>query len=382
MCPMPWASSRRKAQCCSSLSGRQLGATLRLDLPQRRDAAGLAAFADAAVGYLRRHRAADASLLVIYTAEGWDSRPPAYAALARPLCAALAAGGLPVRDGWVVGRQHWRGLYCTDPACCPDPGHSIDRIADSVLNAELVYRGSKVAASPEAALCLPEPAPGWDVDRLRAAAARFGGAFARCWTHPETFGRTLSCWEGGITGPGLPGQEMAAFLLASLGCTAVRDALVAQICLRRCGLRRRAQLRPATAPGPGGDFPDEAPSQLPRWEPARPRQAYGRDFARILSGGSASPPDWPRVDAAARLLGTLYAAAEATPRAACGTVIAWLEWARARGSRAQSMINAVLAESAGYRLAVLVEGLLATGILPEWSFDPATAWPGTGPRAA
>ncbi|MCG2624197.1 DUF4192 domain-containing protein [Arthrobacter sp. I2-34] len=366
-----------------SLSGRQLGATLRLDLPQCRDAAGLAAFADAAVGYLRRHRAADASLLVIYTAHGWDSRPPAYAALARPLCAALAAAGLPVRDGWVVGRRHWRGLYCTDPACCPDPGHSIERIADSVLNAELVYRGSKVAASPEAALCLPEPAPGWDVDRLRAAAARFGGAFSRCWTHPETFRRTLSCWEGAITGPGLPGQELAAFLLASLGCTSVRDALVAQICLGQdaayggalsCGL--------LTAPGPGGDFPGEAPSGLPPWEPARSRQAYGRDFARILSGGSASPPDWPRVDTAARLLGTLYAAAEDSPRAACGTVLAWLEWARARGSRAQSMINAVLAESAGYRLAVLVEGLLATGILPEWSFDPATAWPGTGPRAA
>lgn len=366
-----------------SLTGRQLGATLRLDLPQRRDREGLAAFADAAAGYLRRHRAADSSLLVIYTAAGWDRRPPAHAVLARPLSAALAAAGLPVRDGWVVGPRHWRGLNCIDPACCPDPGHSIDVIADSVLNAELIYRGSRVAASPEAALCLPQPAPGWEMDRLRATTARFAEAFAGCWTHPATFRRTLCCWEGSLTGAGLPDQDMAAFLLASLGSTAVRDALVAQICLgqdaayggaRSCGL-------PA-APGPGGDFPDGAPTELPPWEPARSRQAYGRDYGRILSGGSSAPPDWARVDAAATLLGTLYAAAEATPRAVCGTVLAWLEWARARGSRAQSMINAVLAEAAGYRLAVLVDGLLATGVLPEWSFDPATAWPGNGPRAA
>jgi hypothetical protein len=283
-----------------SLTGRRLGATLRLDLPQRRDPDNLKNFADIAAGYLRRHRAADGSLLVVYTAAGWDLTPPEFADLARPLCAALAAAGLPVRDGWAVGTRYWRGLYCTDAQCCPQPGHSIERIAESVLNTEMIYRGSRVATSPEAALCLPEAAPDWEADRLREAVGRFAGSFAGRWTHRETFRRTLDCWEGAITGTGRPDQEMAAFLLASLDCTGVRDALVVQICLgfdaayggaRSCGV--------LTAPEAGRDFPSGARTALPAWEPAQSPEAYGSGFARILTGSTAGGPDWARVDAAA-----------------------------------------------------------------------------------
>ncbi|MFD1213330.1 DUF4192 domain-containing protein [Arthrobacter sp. GCM10027362] len=366
-----------------SLTGRRLGATLRLDLPRHRDADTLTGFADAAAGYLRRHRAADSSLLVIYTAAGWDGTPPAYAVLAHHLLAGLARAGLPVRDGWVVGPRHWRGLYCTDPQCCPDPGHSTDRIAESVLNAEMIYRGSQVAASPEAALGLPEAVPGWDRERLRTGVAEFAGNFTGNWTHPDTFRRTLGCWEREVTGGGLPEQDMAAFLLASLECTGVRDALVVQVCLgfdAAYGGALGSGL--LTAPRPGTGFPAGTGTGLPEWEPDRSPGEYGSGFARILTGSTASPPDWGRVDAAAKLLASLYTAAEATPRAACGTILAWLEWARARGSRAQSMVDAVLGECADYRLAVLIHGLLASGVLPEWSFDPDTAWPGTAPRAA
>ncbi|NKX49477.1 DUF4192 family protein [Arthrobacter deserti] len=363
------------------LAGRRVGATLRLDLPQRRDAETLNSFAGAAAGYLRRHRAADGSLLLVYTAAGWDGGPPGYGLVAHPLRAALAGAGLPVRDGWAVGPRFWRGLYCTDPACCPDPGHSIERIADSALNAEMVYRGSRVAASPEAALCLPA-APDWDPHRLREDTAGYAGRFAGWWTHPHTFRRTLSRWEGQLADRGQPDQQTAPFLLASLGSTAVRDALVVQICLgldaayggaHGCGL--------LTGREAGGGFPGSGRPELPEWRPARSPRSYGRDFARVLTGDTSAPPVWARVDAAATLLGGLYSGGEGTARAACGTVLAWLEWARARGSRAQAMIGAVLAECLGYRLAVLLERLLATGKLPEWSFDPATAWPGTGLRA-
>ncbi|NKX54905.1 DUF4192 domain-containing protein [Arthrobacter mobilis] len=366
-----------------SLAGRRLGATLRLDLPQRRDPETLNRFVALAAGYLRRHRAADGSLLVIYTGAGWEGAGPVAGDLATPLCAALARAGLPARDGWVVGPHYWRGLYCADRDCCPFPGHSIDSIADSALNAEMIYRGSRVAASPEAALCLPEAVPGWTPERLRAAARGYAGSFAGRWTEAGTFRRTLDCWERAATGAGLPDQDMAAFLLASLECTAVRDALVVQICLgldAACGGAHSCGLLTGTTPGT--DFPAGARTALPEWSPGRSPQEYGSDFARILTGSTAAPPDWGRVEAAAQLLGCLYAAAGTVSRAACGTILTWLEWARARGSRAQSMVDAVLAECPDYRLAVLVDGLLATGMLPEWSFDPDTAWPGAAPRVA
>ena len=128
-----------------------------------------------------------------------------------------------------------------------------------------------------------------------------------------------------VTGRKLPDQAAAGFLLASLTSATVRDALVVQACrgldAAYGGARSYGLL---TGTGPGPDIPSGDSTGLPEWEPGRSQEEYLSGFARIMTGRTAAPPDWDRVDAATALLGPLYAAATDVPMAACGTLLAWL----------------------------------------------------------
>jgi hypothetical protein len=153
-----------------TMQGKRLGATLRVDLPERGARRSREAFARTVAEYLLADKEADGSLLVFFTDGGVidggskddgnnDGGREGVAALSfRPLLAdlecALGLAGMPVRDAWRVGDEYWRNLYCTDNSCCPMPGRSVAEIRDSRLNAEMVYLGSAVGAPPGA------PSPG------------------------------------------------------------------------------------------------------------------------------------------------------------------------------------------------------------------------------
>jgi hypothetical protein len=390
-----------------SLSGGRLGATLRLDLPDNGDNCHLDLFADTAADYLRSDEDADSSLLILYTGHAWRTpdQPP-HAKLVATLGHSLDAVGLPVRSGWTVGTEHWRELYCTDTTCCPLPGRPVSQIRDSALNAELVYNGSTYAASAAEAAAGTAPAAAADGEHpaagsvlasgretlsgaaspgslptgLQREAEQLADGLAGSWTYPSFYFYTLRRWEQSLAAnqAGNMTAQAQAFLLASLSENAVRDA----IAIFACNGLETAFLWAGAAgllkdPGPRRDAAPES-DQLPKADDP----VAARDWSRILVGDSPLAPDWERVDATAQLLEHLHAVGTGRSRAAAGTLHAWIEWARGRGSHAHQRAEACLREQPGYRLAELVRELAGSGMLPMWARRRQTAWPGRRHLAA
>ncbi|MFZ3452405.1 DUF4192 domain-containing protein [Arthrobacter sp. 7Tela_A1] len=359
-----------------ALRGPRLGATLRLDLPSAGTMRGMEASAGTAghgfaAGYSARvcsllagDAEADGVLVLVYTDIPWEPEEEApYAALIARLSKDLAGAGLEVRDGWLAGNGHWRDYFCSSAQCCPWPGHPLDQVHGSALNAELVYRGSAYSPSLEAAVGLagagvrnPETARSEEASRLR---------FTGSWTQAATFRATLAHWEERLYVPGGPARD--GLLLASLEAKPVRDAVLvlAALGLNAAVDGARHWLAPA---GAGPDSPD--PNGLSGTPDA------GHVFRSVLIGRSREAPDWDRLDRAYLLFHSLLADADGEPAAALLTLLGWLEWARGRSSRADVCLSAALRAQPGYRLAQLLRALLIRGDLPVWTQSPKTAWRG------
>lgn len=438
----------RNSMVLMALHGGRLGATLRLDLPAAPGAAGArAAYALTAVRFLASDTGADGTLLVLYTDRPWThpARPP-FRPLVRQLENELDAAGLPVRDGWLVGPETWRDYFCVRPDCCPWPGRPRSQISDSMLNTELVYRGSAFAPSLDRAVAESFP-PAWPNAReVLAAQERYAANLRGRWCGHEQFSGTLGLWadtigDSGSAAPGsirdtcvpytrvpgtraghsVPGAreaELAGFLLAGLHDRTIRDTLLV---MAAAGPRTafdgavangliRPQVHPPVFPGrvssggrgagadvgpQGGDvlpaagtegapcpIPAARAAGLPPAEPAalsRGSEAAGsaaERFRGILVGATDVPPDWAHLDAAHALFTDLVPVADGESAAALLSLLAWIEWARGRGSRAHLYLERALGASAGYRLALLLRELLGTGMLPDWAGTPQHAWPG------
>ncbi|MFC8734606.1 DUF4192 domain-containing protein [Luteimicrobium sp. NPDC057192] len=92
--------------------------------------------------------------------------------------------GVAVAARWHVTSTGYRGLGCTDPACCPPPGHPLTDLDASPVAADLVYAGVAVASSREEAYALPPAQPARRAAALRAArrwTARRGELGVRAW---------------------------------------------------------------------------------------------------------------------------------------------------------------------------------------------------------
>lgn len=383
-----------------ALSGGRVGAALRLDLPGSEEDCHVELFAATAADYLRSDKDADSALLVLYTDQVWKTsdRPP-HGRLIAALDNSLATAGLPVRGGWTVGTDYWRELYCTDVSCCPLPGRPVAQIRDSALNAELVYNGStysgsaaEAAAVPaaaaqgqardgknggqaEASLPGPSQSPG-PAAEIQQEAEQLMTRFSRSWVDPQFYFHTLQAWEGSLSASeaGALTSEAQSFLLASLTHNAVRDAIAIFACSSRDIAFQWASASGLLEAVSDGTkiLPGQAAEPLP--QAADP--ATARDWSKILIGDSSHTPRWDRVDATADLLRQLHSVGAGEARAAAGTLHAWIEWARGRGSHAHQRAEACLREQPGYRLAELVRELAGCGLLPAWARRRETAWPG------
>lgn len=413
-----------------TMDSARLGATLRLDLPPA--ARDYAEFAARVTELLRADGTANGVLMALYTDRGWK-RPeaPPYRRLVVQLGEHLAEAGLPIRDGWLVSARAWREYFCTDPGCCPWPGHSLVLIADSTLSAEMVYRGSAYASSLEDAVGLDQP-QAWDSG---GGAAPHLAGYARLlrnrWCRRSQFAGTLEVWNAYFTaaaageragaGPGCPAlranPEAAGFLLASLRARPVRDSLLVMAALgigralegaEACNLLSTDEGPPLLPPLAGGSArvwpaphgaraagsgsvpaparaaaPDRGAAGRARLGPA---SDPGREFREVLVGQYPGVPDWPGLDSAFAVFAELLAAtadasagdADGEAAAALLSLLAWIEWARGRGSRAQVYLTRCLVTYPGYRLAELLEDLLTTGMFPLWARTAATAWRAPG----
>lgn len=90
--------------------------------------------------------------------------------------------------------------------------------------------------------------------------------------------------------------------------------------------------------------------------------------AADLMLGRGPSPDADRIERASSLLTTLISRADDADRSAPLCMLAWLAWARGRGSAAGVHIDEVRAISPDYSMGRLLATLFSTGAMPEWIF--------------
>ncbi|MGP4994583.1 DUF4192 family protein [Glutamicibacter ardleyensis] len=93
-----------------------------------------------------------------------------------------------------------------------------------------------------------------------------------------------------------------------------------------------------------------------------------------LLGQGELTPDWARIDRWEDAMRHLLGVASGDARHALMSMLGWAEWAKGRGSFALKLLNQVVVENDGYRLADLLLSLLSTGVLPVWATDSQRAW--------
>lgn len=392
-----------------TLHGTSLGATLRLDLPGPQTQAGSAAFARTVRRYLESDRDADGALLAVFTSDAGIVPPSDCHRLISVVQAHLEHAGMPVRDAWLVGREYWRNAWCSDGSCCPLPGRPVQEIRDSMLNAEMVYRGSSVG-----------PAPGAGAVAASAGSALHAAAVLEAQTgwEAELGGRTrsraqfhavLGFWEmllGRVGGAAwIPDVERDGFLRATLLVPAWRDAVMVMAAAGRSAAAAGAEqfglftdggesggtdvsmlplLPPAVASrqsrtrlkAVGGTGRKAGQVQRAGLDPATPAPVSASapaGYGDVLMGVAPSVPDWAAMDALDGVLREL--AVPGGPAAAAAlTVRGWVAWSRGRGSYSAAYLGQALELEPGYRLAELLLNLVGTGTLCGWAARKEAAW--------
>lgn len=399
-----------------TMQGRSLGATLRVDLPGPDVLADPTGFARSVCSYLQADRDATGTLLAVFTPQTRNSAPCGYDGLLALLRDVLDGAGMPVLEAWYVGDEFWRDALCQDLSCCPLPGHPVQQIRDSALNAEMVYLGSSIGVPPgelpgtalqvsaEYRQGVLEAEAAWtaDLGPLRESRAQFR-AVLRTWL--EVLSRPA----------GLPWRQVPqldAFLRATLLVPAWRDAVLvmaaagtdaAEAGAERFGLFSSCEDREALAPdagqgtdraaaGPGPDSLAAALAQECRtgggpFSAARTTEdwmAAGSEppgYGEVLLGIEPAVPHWGRLEALDAVLEQL--AALGGPAAAASlTGRGWIAWCRGRGSYAAAYFGQSLEIVPGYRLASLLMELAGRGTLCGWAGRQEAAWRKFGPDAA
>lgn len=98
------------------------------------------------------------------------------------------------------------------------------------------------------------------------------------------------------------------------------------------------------------------------------------DLSNFLLGRGWRSPDWERTERLWNLARDLLGVAENNQRFALLSILAWIEWARGRGSLAMVLLEQTLRECPDYNLARLLKELLNSGLMPNWATDQQRAW--------
>lgn len=390
----------------TTLQGKRLGATLRLDLPGQDVLADPTIFARTVCGYLEADENADGTLLALFTNNGWLAGPGCYDALLDGLELALGEAGMPVRDAWYVGDQYWRDARCTGSAGSP-PVRPIQEIRDSLLNTEMVFRGSSVGPAPDHRHPAG-PVPGLHGAAVLEAEAVWSARLDLRRQSRAQFAAVLGQWEAVLARPAEHLQRLSvhrdAFLRATLLVPAWRDAVLVMAAAGRATAAAGAEefgtfsddarLEPM-APAAEQIGPDEVPSAADAPDAlsfaaadfctegllVSGHQAGTPGYGNVLMGHDPAVPHWRSLDALDRvlehlsLLGGPSAAAALTGRG-------WIAWCRGRGSYSAAYLGEALEIEPGYRLAELLLEVVRRGTLCGWAARKEAAWQKFGPDAA
>jgi len=389
-----------------TLHGTMLGATLRLDLPSPDARPDPAAYARAVRRYLESDRDADGALLAVFTSDAGMLPPSAYDPLIAVVASALHQAGMPVRDAWFVGEEYWRDALCGDAECCPLPGHPVQEIRDSMLNTEMVYRGSSVGPAPRVTRTPEAPVPALHLAAVLESQAGWEEELSGRSRSRAQFNAVLGFWElllaRATAGPWLPDVERDAFLRATLLVPTWRDAVMVMAAAGRNTAEAGAEQFNVFADDDAGGtdasvhpLPPLPPAELPRlpWpagatgrKAAAAREPRARQrgsvrgsrpapagYGEVLTGTAPDVPDWAGLDALDLILGQL-ALLGGQPAAAAQTIRGWVAWCRGRGSYAAAYLGQALELDPEYRLAELLLDLVGRGTLCGWAARKDAAW--------
>lgn len=306
-----------------AMAGKRIRATLRIDLPPNE--AGNETLAVLATSTMLGDVEADGSLFFIFTEEtGIDGQPSE--ALVETLIRELDKGGIPARDGWLINPEGWGSYLELDVTM-----HPMTEVTDSVLSAELTFRGSSYAATNAAAI--PEFVGDATAPAARIAALVTMDEVDPFDTEAEPMATARNAWQSALDSQGGGGDNTA--LIAFLQNVMVRDRLMVDV------------VSVATSV---------------------------EDFSNALMGQFTSVPNWRRVDAAEATLARLLTETPGTYRAPLLTITGWLEWLKGRGTNAGHYFAAALQADRGYRLAQLLDQLVGAGYIAAVAQNKATAY--------
>lgn len=409
--------------CLTARSGH-IGATLRVDLPDRKQpGASLLAYVRAVLTYLEHDTSADSTFVAVFQAGGVAAARHERAELMALLAWVLGQAGRPVHELWLVGADGWNGSGCRESVCsltgsgpCDDGGlHPLDLIRDSRLAAELVYQGSAVDPHPGTGSRPQGPDAGRGVHEAREVHESRGSAGREeppasvdTERHPAaslTLPEVLECWEPlldgsaswtdagrGRTASTAPVSPEAAstepvsteVLCWTLEDPSLRDAIYVSAgsswrTAYEGGRAAEALLAgavgPAALPEPAHDIDDGLYSPEGRDSlEGRVVDNWLAIFGEVFVAESGTGPDWGRMNRFAAVLQDILHRAEDRPPAGVLTGLAWVEWCRGRGSQASALLERALVVDPDHRLASLLHRMILSGALSGWASKRHSSW--------
>lgn len=312
------------------LDGNALEATLRVGLPRN----GNNDVWVADVLSLLKRVTLTKIATVVYGMQGASSSTAPHSEMVSLLAEALSTNAIDMDQAWCVSDRIWD--YMNESWSPLD----LDALKFHPVSVNMVTRGSAPADTAE----LTFTAEPWaTAESVRAIAENI-----TCEAH-EYFEAWKEVLDSSDPVTLLHEDDtLSATLLASMNLRLVRDFLpvLASFGTKRFDKAFAKIIETA-----------EAPSYM----------------ADLLLGHSTENLSWEQIDRLEVVLHNLLGVALGTPKYAFKTLLAWIQWAKGRGSVAMALLEEVVAENE-YSLAELLMELLSHGNMPSWATDPARAW--------
>ncbi|MFE5291290.1 DUF4192 domain-containing protein [Isoptericola sp. NPDC056618] len=335
------------------------------------------------------------ALVVLYTA----SPPDRVRAWETAAVGALEQSLGPTVDveTWLVGPDGYRGLDCTDPACCPAGGRPTSELEHGEVGAAFVVAGRAIARSEQEAYRV-RALPAGVRDRVAKAAGRAERARAAAGdaisaapretsratpraTPREAAPDGLGRWRTEAYGVwcDLVRQAAAELRTCPAGDVELPPARLGRLAVALADVRVRDAVLLSLVPGAreaadrtvraGGDV--DVPRDV--------ESGTARAIARVVDPRVGVPPDGATADAARLVLEQLVGGAPRRWHAPPLALLGFLAWWRGDGWLAVRRVRESARQDPTYRLAALVAGVLEAAVPPGWV--SAARAPAAGARA-
>lgn len=371
------------------------------------------------------------------TPPSWgDPALRSWAALHASLCESLQlVHGVEVVQTWWIGGRHIRDYDCLAPDCCPYPGLGIEAAASSAVGVRMAQAGRVLRTPPEfvESFLRPDPRPAGelvgevvseaqDMD-LRISEVHAAAEALRIWDDvlaEESVGTALADLEGLTAGPedvrscpmpmGCAPDEAGrlASLTATLESSDLAEAVLAlaadgpeavTVSVHLMGLGEREDLWagcsagdldalwPALArawrrhlfdlPGPLEAFGAPREQDVPPQDVAEIEamlRSHLQHYHRVLSGATGRRPRWDRIDALESVLHRLQPFLGEGARSTSLAMMAWIEWARGRGTISGAFVDRSVELAPLQILVRLVSGDRGRPIICPWAMVRDHSW--------